>query len=240
MRKLARMLDVWIASPLPGRQGSVADAIQGEEAAWTALCRDISHIRTNTRFSPRSNLQLFGLPCAGALGRMLKKKADEAEQRERARHEREQLETEARLAQFRARAMRDIGDLAATWLNRTPSAGRQDTARDGIESDRFRRCDRRAQSKSSRTRPRTRDVAAQAESRRGAGRLALALLRSCAGGVVDAQFAPRTRRKIALGLHLRRCNARPVRELPAKETITTLSSRHFLFMACVRSRLRSP
>lgn len=173
MRKLARMLDVWIASPLPGRQGSVADAIQGEEAAWTALCRDISHIRTNTRFSPRSNLQLFGLPCAGALGRMLKKKADEAEQRERARHEREQLETEARLAQFRARAMRDIGDLAATWLNRTPSAGRQDTARDGIESDRFRRCDRRAQSKSSRTRPRTRDVAAQAESRRGAGRLAL-------------------------------------------------------------------
>lgn len=110
-------LDVWIASPLPARQGSVADAIQGEEAAWTALCHNISHIRTDIRFSPRSNLKLFGLPCAGELDRMLKQKAEEAEQRERARREKEQIETEARLAQLRSRALRDIGDLAATWLN---------------------------------------------------------------------------------------------------------------------------
>ncbi|WP_439364243.1 competence protein CoiA family protein [Bradyrhizobium sp. DASA03005] len=110
-------LDVWIASPLPGRRGSVADAIQGDENAWTALCHDISHIRTNIRFSPRSNLRLFGLPCAGELDRTLKKKAEEAEERECARREKEQAETEARLAQLRTRALRDIGDLAATWLN---------------------------------------------------------------------------------------------------------------------------
>src|SRR5262249_28950032 len=62
---------------------------------------------------------------------------------------------------------------------------------------------------------RTKGVAAQAESRRGIGRIgALALLRSRAGGVVDAKFATRTRRKVTLGIHLRRRNARPVCGLP--------------------------
>ncbi|MEY9538069.1 hypothetical protein ABIE85_001129 [Bradyrhizobium diazoefficiens] len=109
--------DVWIASTLPGRQGSVADSIRGEEAAWTALCRDISHIRTDIRFSPRSDLQLYGLPCAGELDRMLKQKTDEAEQRERSRREKEQAEADARLTKLHTRALRDIGDLTMTWLN---------------------------------------------------------------------------------------------------------------------------
>lgn len=81
------------------------------------MCHDISNIRTGIRFSPRSNLRLFGLPCAGELDRILKQKADEAEQRERASREKEQVETEVLLAQLRTRTLRDIGDLAATWLN---------------------------------------------------------------------------------------------------------------------------
>ncbi|WP_027582061.1 antitoxin Xre/MbcA/ParS toxin-binding domain-containing protein [Bradyrhizobium sp. Ai1a-2] len=48
---------------------------------------------------------------------MLKRKAEEAGQREQARREKEQAEADARLAKLNARARRDIGDLAATWLN---------------------------------------------------------------------------------------------------------------------------
>ncbi|MDU6373339.1 MAG: antitoxin Xre/MbcA/ParS toxin-binding domain-containing protein [Bradyrhizobium sp.] len=109
--------DAWIASPLADRQGSVEDAIQGEEAAWTAPCHDFSHIRPNIRFSPRSNLHLFGLPCVGELGRMLKQKADEAEQRETAKRQREQAEAEVRLRLLTERAVHYLGDTASIWLN---------------------------------------------------------------------------------------------------------------------------
>jgi hypothetical protein len=108
--------EAWAKTVFPGRTVSITDAIYGSESEWKSLCHDASSIRTNIRFSPRTGLGVFGLPLGGELVRSLEWRRREAEQQERARREREQAEADARVAQLRNRAMRDIGHFAGDWL----------------------------------------------------------------------------------------------------------------------------
>ncbi|MFG1182941.1 hypothetical protein [Xanthobacter versatilis] len=109
--------DAWILAELPGRGHSIADAIRGTDAEWTALCHQLSNIRTRIRFSPREDLELFGLPCNGELERALQRKRREAEDKERETREKEKADAEARAIRLREIAARNLGENYETWLS---------------------------------------------------------------------------------------------------------------------------
>lgn len=109
--------EAWIMAELSGRGQSVADAIHGSDPEWTALCHQLSNIRTRIRFSPRPNLELLGLPCEGELARALQRKRLEAEDREREKREKEKADAEARVVRLRRLAAADLGEGHEIWLS---------------------------------------------------------------------------------------------------------------------------
>lgn len=115
------VFEAWVDTILPDRNLSIADAIQNDDADWTSFCDDIANVRTNIRFSPRADIDLLGLPCAGELARSIERKRLEAEERVRRKHEAEQEAAASRINQLRDRAPREIGNQAWTWLS-TPMA----------------------------------------------------------------------------------------------------------------------
>jgi len=115
------VFEAWVETVLPGRDLSIADALQNDDADWTSLCNDLANVRTNIRFSPRADIDLLGLPCAGELARAIDRKRLEAEKRVRREREAEQEAAASRINQLRERAPREIGDHARIWLS-TPIA----------------------------------------------------------------------------------------------------------------------
>lgn len=109
--------EAWILAELSDRGQSVADAIHGSDPEWTALCHQLSNIRTRIRFSPRADLELLGLPCEGELARALQSKRLEAEDREREKREKEKADAEARVVQLRKLAAADLGEGYEIWLS---------------------------------------------------------------------------------------------------------------------------
>ncbi|MBB3933680.1 hypothetical protein GGR25_004758 [Kaistia hirudinis] len=109
--------ETWIQAELSDRGQSVADAIHGSEPEWTTLCHQLSNIGTQIRFSPRANLELFGLPCEGKLERALQRKRLEAEDREREKREKEKADAEARVVRLRKLAAADLGEGHEIWLS---------------------------------------------------------------------------------------------------------------------------
>lgn len=114
--------EAWILAKLSGRGQSVADAIHGNDPEWTALCHQLSSIRTGIRFSPCADLELLGLPCEGELARALKRKRLEAEDREREKREKEKADAEARVVRLRKLAAADLGEGCETWLSTDDAA----------------------------------------------------------------------------------------------------------------------
>ncbi|MBS7555970.1 DUF2384 domain-containing protein [Ancylobacter dichloromethanicus] len=108
--------EAWILADLSGRVQSVADAIHGSDPEWTALCHQLSNIRTRIRFSPRADLELLGLPCEGELARALQRKRLEAEDREREKREKEKADAEARVVRLSKLAAADLGEGYEIWL----------------------------------------------------------------------------------------------------------------------------
>ncbi|MER9278446.1 hypothetical protein [Mesorhizobium sp. M0522] len=115
------VFETWVDTVLTGRTLSIAELLQNDEAEWISLCDDIANVRTNIRFSPRADIDLLGLPCAGELARAIESKRLEAKKRVRREREAEQEAAASRIKQLRDRVSRDIGDHAPTWLS-TPIA----------------------------------------------------------------------------------------------------------------------
>lgn len=115
------VFQAWVETVLPGRDLSIADALQNDDADWTSLCDDLANVRTTIRFSPVADIDLLGLPCAGEVGRAIERKRLEAEKRVRREREAEQEAAASRISQLRNRTQRDIGDHARMWLS-TPIA----------------------------------------------------------------------------------------------------------------------
>lgn len=109
--------EAWILAELPGRGHSISDAIHGGDPEWTALCHQLSNIRTQIRFSPHADMELFGLPCEGEFERALQRKHREAEDREREKREKEKADAETRVTRLREIAARDLGETCETWLS---------------------------------------------------------------------------------------------------------------------------
>ncbi|MGO4560101.1 hypothetical protein [Mesorhizobium sp. 2RAF21] len=110
------VFQAWVETVLPGRDLSIADALQNDDADWTSLCNDLANVRTNIRFSPRADIDLLGLPCAGELARAIERKHRDADERVRRKREAEQAAAKSRINQLCARAPREIGDHARIWI----------------------------------------------------------------------------------------------------------------------------
>lgn len=111
------VFDAWINSVLPGHRLSIAAALNSDDSDWKALCRDVAHIRTNIRFSPKPDLDLLGLPCEKELSRSIEQRRLEAEELARRKLEAEQDATTSRISQLRDLAPREIGSHhARVWL----------------------------------------------------------------------------------------------------------------------------
>lgn len=112
----------WWATELPGRGYSARDAAAFDEAKWQSFEHALMNITTQIRFSPQHEPDLMGLPYEGALARAIERKRAEEEERERAKEVKLEADKAARLDGLRDRAVRQIGEQAASWLA-TPNAG---------------------------------------------------------------------------------------------------------------------